>query len=131
LVNDFGSSGRRSIEIELIGLTVIGDMMVDIEGWSANRLFYPANAVKAHIHRYQKVCGDVLPFFHFPYKLISRQHRKCCRDIIIDENLHLFAQSLECMHKTKGTADGIAIGVHMGSKHNAFMGFEFRCRFRQ
>ena len=98
-------------------------MVVDIEGRSIDRLFYPANAVKAHIHRYQKVCGDVLPFFHFPYKLISRQHRKCCRDIIIDENLHLFAQSLECMHEAKGTADGIAIGVHMGRNHNALYSF--------
>ena len=131
LINDFCSSCTAPIEIELFGLIIVGNMMIDIQDRCLDDIGCLSYPVQTDIQRDQQIRRDALSFLRFPYKLISRQHRKCCRDIIIDENLRILAQAAQKMHQSQRRTDGITIRVHMGCDDDLLCRLDGLCSFPQ
>lgn len=107
-------------------------MMVDIQEMRGlDGLERAARAVRRGVEHDNEVGLEGLLFRTRSPNIISRQHRKDGRDIIIEQNARILAERAQDVHEPKGRPDGIAVGVPMGRDDHALSAGKNGRRFTQ
>ncbi len=132
VVDDLSRRRARRCDITVFCRAVVRLMMIDIEEMRrVDGLHGATRAVRRRVEHDEQVGLYGLFLVGSPNNIISRQHRKDGRDIIIEQNGSFLAERAQDVHEPERGPDGVAVRILVGCDDDPLSARQDGCCFTQ